>query len=247
MLRLLEPRRPQAERYAPCPEHALGNGRPRSVVLTGRRPAPTSMLDSGHVAERPGTAGSVRPPPGKRQSRPASGAPTRPVTAGAQQQRRRDRVPSGSARLMQDAIWTDTSQAAQDASTDAGVIERDDAAVPGLELSGVSPEDLDDAGILYEEERGLLGASAASALAAAQRSTHESEPRSTQHSDGGGDSRPALRTGSLAGAAGGGANQAATAAARPSVRVASGSGEATRPKRVTSSTATQPTQKVCRA
>lgn len=234
MLRLLEPRRPEAERYAPYPEHALGNGRPRSVVLTGRRAHHKSILDTGNVESRPAAAGSLRPASARRASRPASAQPAR---AEAQ---RRDNAQSSEARRMQDAMWTDTSGSARAQAGGAGVIERDDATVPGLELSGVSPEDLDDAGILYDEEQGLLGAAATAALAATQCSTGGSEQRSTQHSDGGG---AASRTGSGAGDTGTGSTGGGLAG-RPSVRMASGSGEASRLKRAAPSAAAAPLQKV---
>jgi hypothetical protein len=192
MLRLLEPHKQEVERFRPFPGHALGNGRPRSVHLTAERAAQKRASQDAavthaaaqHNARRPACALAA----GGRPS--AQGAATPHAHKNASARARSEKAqstltrallnkpprPAGKtlAQLMEGADAETVSEAplncspAPDPESGATGGAEDDEAnrVPGLELTGLTAEDLDDAGILYDEERGLLGPAVAAPEAA---------------------------------------------------------------------------------
>ena len=152
-MRLLEPQREDEERFSPFPQRSLCNGRPRSMRVP-RQDAATPRL-----------AQALAPPP----TQAAAGQLRRSAT---QQRLRSQRTiqrrqgGDGGADLA-DALASE-SAVAEDKTGELALAQSKRAAraeqtfadvvpVPGLELSGVTPEDLDEAGILYNEERHLLG------------------------------------------------------------------------------------------
>ena len=169
MLRLLEPHKPEVERYVPYPEHAMGNGRPRSVHLNAersaqKRAAQDANLTRAAAGRRPMSAAASASGP---HSLPKSGTQRKHTTAA-------DRLglalaAAGDVRRLSkgrcsvrrsgcggtDISGNSTSERVN--QMDNAVEQADTSKVPGLELSGLTAEDLDEAGILYDEERELLG------------------------------------------------------------------------------------------
>lgn len=183
MMRLLEPRKQEVERFVPFPERALTNGRPRSVVLSGSRHKHSTGLDSGAVRTN---ASANAAPPGRLQSSATMGR--RPVGRSASIPRRRSSAASSKSdvagALARKALEATRKAHGMDPDMDSGAVapaatpqqqhharasflknadatdgvaQRESVKVPGLEGCGVTAESLDDAGILYDEERYLLG------------------------------------------------------------------------------------------
>jgi hypothetical protein len=139
-MRMLEPRREDQERFLPFPQHLLLNGRPRSVCLTHKprsQAAGQPCTGSSSVMHR---RNRVKPCETQGMSQAEEGLAVAPEQG-----------------MMANAFHTGSIVSAETGFGEKGV--------PGLELSGVTAEDLNDAGILYDEERHLLGSSAAAATA----------------------------------------------------------------------------------
>lgn len=152
-MRILEPRREDQERFLPFPQRILLNGRPRSVRLSQK---PRSQSSGQQCAGNAGSTGcfnakSIMHRRNRLKARKASA-----------NQKADDGVAA-------EGVPEENMKACPDfaglvAHAELGPGEK---TVPGLELSGVTAEDLNDAGILYDEERHLLGSSAAANAGAA--------------------------------------------------------------------------------
>jgi hypothetical protein len=218
MMRLLEPQREERERYVPSPEHALTNGRPRSIHLSSHHTpghkTPEADLQNALVrrrrhgdypperspihmrvetsAERQllrqkssaawGSHSAVRGAlhrqksavggqrvrtQGRQESTVAKTAAAAAAREEKAQARGLDKTAHGMLDMVQggdrgpcDCRRGHTSSVLS--PTERGVAASMDNTghvtprVPGLEQSGVTAEDLNEAGILYDEERPLL-------------------------------------------------------------------------------------------
>ena len=162
MMRLLEPQRERQERFVPVPERTLANGRPRSILMS-QRPRTTkpaqSLSNKGTASARAGGAlteailGATAAPKNKRV---ASARLSGDLPPGATAE-------SSASEPCPMAIESGLTATAEEVAEQ--LLERAQTAartfvsgpvVPGLELSGVTADDLEDAGILYDDERSLL-------------------------------------------------------------------------------------------
>lgn len=137
-LHLLDPSREQQDRFRPLPERAIRNGRPRTVTVHAGRMSARPQSPSWPVPRRPQSAAS---PAGAKAAtvrrRPHSAAPRRGMNP------------------VSHAVQPDPRSGLQPGEQPGGTSAHS-AAVPGFEMSGITAQDLQGAGILYTAEAPLL-------------------------------------------------------------------------------------------
>eukprot|EP00892_Ulva_mutabilis_P010327 jgi/Ulvmu1/7667/UM038_0096.1 len=137
-LHLLDPSHEQQDRFQPLPERAIRNGRPRSIYVHAGR-----MTARPHSPNHPGPR---RPQSAASAGNAAAAAPRRrPVSA--TQRAVGDRTSDAVRRHLQGRLHQ---------STDRGGAAAAGTVVPGFEMSGITAQDLQGAGILYTAEAPLL-------------------------------------------------------------------------------------------
>lgn len=134
-LHLLDPSYEQQDRFQPLPERAIRNGRPRTLYVHAGRMGARPLSPTRGPSRRPQSAG----PP---SSTAPMGAPRRPQSAA--QWRRGDGVPNAVQAHLRGRLQPPAA------------VGSSSKVVPGFEMSGVTAQDLQGAGILYAAEAPLL-------------------------------------------------------------------------------------------